>query len=78
MILDLSEYNRNYGTNKTNKYKLSGFCIHQGSLNGGHYYAVCNNVFDKKWYEYNDSQVNNIDNELVLNYKPYLFFYRRV
>ena len=78
MILDLSEYNRNYGTNKTNKYKLSGFCIHQGSLNGGHYYAVCNNIFDKKWYEYNDSQVNNIDNELILNYKPYLFFYRRV
>jgi ubiquitin carboxyl-terminal hydrolase 8 len=78
MILNLDKYNRNYGTDKPNKYKLEGFCIHQGSLNGGHYYAVCNNIFDKKWYEYNDSRVNNINCDSVLNYKPYLFFYKRI
>ncbi len=75
--LNLEKYNKNYGTSKTNNYNLSGFCIHNGGLNGGHYYAVCKNIFDNKWYEYNDTSVNKINNDKILEYKPYLLFYNR-
>tara|TARA_Y100000817_G_scaffold310252_1_gene300579 strand:- start:809 stop:1819 length:1011 start_codon:yes stop_codon:yes gene_type:complete len=75
--LNLDKYNKNYGTKKTNIYELSGFCNHSGILNGGHYFAVCKNIFDKKWYEYNDSSVRNITTKDVLNYRPYLLFYTR-
>lgn len=75
--LNLEKYNKNYGTNKRNIYDLSGFCIHNGGLNGGHYYAVCKNIFDSNWYEYNDTSVNKIKNDKILEYKPYLLFYTR-
>ena len=75
--LDLKDYNKNYGTNKSNIYKLNGFCIHSGSLAGGHYYSISKNFLNKKWYEYNDSCVKEINAEKVLKYNPYLFFYTR-
>ena len=75
--LDLKEFNKNYGTNGSNVYNLNGFCVHGGSLNGGHYYAVSKNSLDKLWYEYNDSNVREISKDKVLNYTPYLFFYKR-
>jgi len=77
MELDLKDYNKNYGTNKGNIYNLSGFCIHEGGLNGGHYYAICKNIFDKNWYEYNDTSISKITTNSVLEYKPYLLFYTR-
>jgi ubiquitin carboxyl-terminal hydrolase 4/11/15 len=75
--LNLKDYNKNYGTGKPNTYNLNGFCIHGGSLGGGHYYAVSQNALDKQWYEYNDSNVSSITKEKVLEYTPYLFFYKR-
>lgn len=76
--LNLKDYNKNYGTNKSNNYRLNGFCIHNGSLNGGHYYAVSYNFLDKKWYEYNDSSVGYVSDDKLLNYIPYLLFYKRI
>ena len=78
MNLDLKDYNKNYGTERPNIYSLNGFCIHGGSLGGGHYYAVSKNFLDKRWYEYNDSSVNRIQAKEVLKYTPYLFFYKRI
>tara|TARA_B100001094_G_C18168040_1_gene793355 strand:- start:975 stop:1982 length:1008 start_codon:yes stop_codon:yes gene_type:complete len=78
MELDLKDFNKNYGTHKPNRYTLTGMCVHSGGLNGGHYYAICNNYLDKKWYEYNDSSVSQIETEKVLKYTPYLFFYKRI
>jgi ubiquitin C-terminal hydrolase len=75
--LNLKDFNKNYGTGKLNTYNLNGFCIHGGSLGGGHYYAVSKNSLDKQWYEYNDSNVSKINEEKVLKYTPYLFFYKR-
>ena len=76
--LNLKDYSKNYGTNKSNIYALNGLCIHGGSLGGGHYYAVSRNGLDKNWYEYNDSSVNKISTQEVLKYTPYLFFYKRI
>ena len=46
-------------------YKLCSMSIQSGSLNGGHYYAVCNTDVSKegknKWKVFNDSNVFDID-----------------
>ena len=52
--------------------------IHNGSLGGGHYYAVCKNYLEDKWYEYNDTGVNQLTESKVAKYSPYLFVYKRV
>ena len=75
--LNLKDYNKNYGTSKSNIFNLNGFCVHNGSLNGGHYYAVSKNFLNKKWYEYNDSLVRNLPEDKILTYTPYLLFYSR-
>ena len=51
--------------------------MHDGSLGGGHYYAICKNYLDDNWYQYNDTHVNKLSEENILNYSPYLFFYKR-
>ena len=58
-------------------YELQGFCVHRGSLGGGHYLAVCKNHIDKRWYEYNDTHVTEVSPDTMKSYRPYIFFYRR-
>lgn len=36
-------------------YELRGFIKHSGDEVSGHNYSFCKNMFDDKWYEYNDS-----------------------
>ena len=78
MTLSLSKFNINYGTPKKNSYALQSFTVHDGGLGGGHYYAICKNPLDNQWREYNDASVTVINSEKVLQYTPYLFFYKRV
>ena len=77
LTLDLQDYNINYSKNKSNKYTLNSFAIHNGSLNGGHYYAVCKNYLDGKWSEYNDSNVSRVPKDKLTKYSPYLLVYKR-
>ena len=51
--------------------------MHDGSLGGGHYYAICKNYLDDHWYQYNDTHVTQLDEDDILDYAPYLFFYKR-
>lgn len=76
--LSMKDYNINYSSNKKNEYALQSMAVHSGSLGGGHYYAVCNNYLDDKWYEHNDSQVTRITDEKAKTYSPYLFVYKRI
>jgi ubiquitin carboxyl-terminal hydrolase 8 len=76
LVLDLKDYNINWGYDN-NKYLLQGFCVHSGCLEFGHYYSVCRNYLDKKWYQYDDDNLTEIDDNDILNYNPYIFFYRR-
>lgn len=78
LTLSLKDYNINYSSKKSNKYALSGFAVHSGSLGGGHYYAVCKNYLDDHWYEYNDSHVSRVTNDKLMKYSPYLLVYRRL
>ena len=74
--LDISEYNINH-SKKNNEYSLQGMCIHDGSLGGGHYYAICKNQLDNKWHIYNDTNVTSIQESALSTYNPYCLFYKR-
>jgi ubiquitin C-terminal hydrolase len=77
--LDLHGMSFNGGDMRSgNKYALQGCCIHEGSLGGGHYYAICKNHLDKQWYKYNDTHVSPIQETDIDTYQPYLLFYKRL
>jgi len=77
--LDLNGINMNYGLpEEKNEYALQGFSVHSGSLGGGHYFAVCKNQVDERWYEYNDTHVRGISKDEMKEYSPYIFFYKRL
>lgn len=63
--LDMEKIIKNIKINSI--YELRGFIKHSGNENSGHNYAFCKNMFDEKWYEYNDSRCSLIDNEPELN-----------
>lgn len=48
-------------------YELRGFIKHNGTERSGHNYAFCKNMFDEKWYEYNDKKCNPIDGTPTLD-----------
>lgn len=58
--LDMSKIIRKVNNNSF--YELRGFIKHSGNENSGHNYAFCKNMFNDKWYEYNDSRCIPLDN----------------
>lgn len=46
------------------EYKLISISNHKGSLNFGHYFAVCKST-DGIWYECNDSNISKISNYIL-------------
>lgn len=59
-------------------YKLKGFIVHSGSINGGHY--ICIGKKKNKWYVFDDSSVNEIKSTRVLfDYlkRAYFILYQR-
>jgi len=75
--LDLTKYIEN-GC----KYKLMGVISHLGE-NGmeGHFIAYCKDPITKKWYKYNDSLVNEVEDfkkEVIDFAMPYLLFYEKI
>ena len=64
--LNMEDYNINFSSDKNNNYSLQSFAIHEGSLNGGHYYAICKNYLNNKWYQYNDTNVSELSNQKII------------
>lgn len=58
-------------------YDLYAISNHFGSLNGGHYTAYCKNSIDRRWYEFDDSNVSKIDPSSAVTKAAYVLFYRR-
>ncbi|CAN0045358.1 unnamed protein product, partial [Hapterophycus canaliculatus] len=53
---------------------------HSGTLRAGHYTAIAQNFEDKRWYSFNDSQVNPTSEAGDVagpSSEPYVLFYRR-
>ncbi len=73
-ILNMKKYRISRKNNS--QYRLMGISVHSGSLNGGHYYAMCRNGL--KWYNCNDTSINEVPIENVLKETPYCYFYERL
>lgn len=58
-------------------YELYGVVNHYGSLGGGHYTALCRNFLNNRWYEFNDSHVEEISPKDIVSPDSYVLFYRR-
>jgi len=73
--LDMSKYVKGYNS-ASYIYELYGICNHMGNSNGGHYDANVKNA-NGKWYNFNDTNVNEINEESVISNGSYCFFYRK-
>ena len=74
--LDLRKYVVGY--NKENYiYELFGICNHSGGCLGGHYTSFVKNA-NQKWYHFNDTNVNEINESQLITSKGYCYFYRKL
>jgi ubiquitin C-terminal hydrolase len=77
--LDLSNYVMGYDRYSA-MYKLRSIGCHIGSMNGGHYYAICRHR-NEKWYSLNDRSVDeyNIKSEIpILQQRAYMLIYEKI
>ena len=72
--LDLSKYIVGYDKNSF-KYDLYAICNHSGGVMGGHYWA--NIKTNNKWYNFNDTNISEIDVNKIKTPRAYCFFYRK-
>jgi ubiquitin carboxyl-terminal hydrolase 2 len=75
--LNMSEYMESYDK-KNCIYDLVSICNHSGNTSGGHYFSYCKNS-NGNWYEFNDDDVNEIENldNLVSSSAYYIIYERR-
>ena len=74
LVLDLSKYCIGYNKEKY-KYNLISIANHRGTLEGGHYYSYILNQ-NKKWYNYNDTNVSPINKNDLITKNAYCLFYK--
>lgn len=72
--LNLSKYYQ--GNDEVPKYDLYGIVNHYGSLSYGHYIAYCKEWEKDKWYEYDDSNVVDINEKNIVTEGAYILFYK--
>jgi ubiquitin C-terminal hydrolase len=72
--LDLSKYENSYIANE-NIYELFGIINHSGSIFGGHYFSYIKNK-NGKWYNFNDTDVQEMNENKLLGNKNYCLVYR--
>ena len=74
--IDFTKYINGYNK-ETYIYDLYGICNHMGGCYGGHYTAYVKNA-NNKWYQYNDTQVEEISENKIISQNSYCFFYRKI
>jgi ubiquitin C-terminal hydrolase len=72
---DFSKYVKGYNA-ASFVYDLFGVCNHGGGAHGGHYTSYIKNA-NGKWYQFNDTLVNEIKEESVISPQSYCLFYRK-
>ncbi|CAD8125674.1 unnamed protein product [Paramecium sonneborni] len=58
-------------------YDLYAVSNHFGGMGGGHYTAFAKNQKNQKWYNFDDSQVSELDEDQIISKNAYLLFYKR-
>ena len=72
---DFTKYVKGYNSSSF-VYDLFGVCNHGGGAQGGHYTAYVKNA-NGKWYDFNDTMVQEIKEENVISAQSYCLFYRK-
>ena len=72
--LDLSDYVIGYNKEKY-IYELYAVCNHIGSLKNGHYTCFIKNI-NNKWYHFDDTDVSEVKQELIISPNAYVLFYK--
>ena len=78
-IIDIKKYvNFNFGPRI--RYELTAICTHLGSSGEyGHYITFCKNKKEQKWYSFNDSSFNEIENKKeIYRGSPYILLYEKI
>ena len=77
--LDITKYLHQHHVSKYKTYNLFAINNHDSmNSNGigfGHYYSYCKNSIDNKWYNFDDDEVNEIDEDDLVTNKAYMLFY---
>ena len=79
IIIDLTKYiinNQDKNVDVRNKYQLYSVVSQVG--NKGHFVAYCKHLKNKKWYIYNDTKVEECEENEYLKEIPYILFYELV
>jgi ubiquitin C-terminal hydrolase len=74
--LDISPFVNGYDK-KRSTYDLYGVSNHSGGCMGGHYYSYCLNSIDNRWYEFNDTSVEEMSEGSIVSNTAYVLYYRR-
>ena len=87
--LNMDKYTPEYLDNTEikikNIFKLKSIVIHQGSCDGGHYYAFIRDGVTQEWHQFNDTRVTDFDIKDIpkeafggnTNKNAYLLFYEK-
>ena len=81
--LDIEPYLHEKHISKYKKYNLfavnnhTNFSKHNG-LSFGHYYSYCKNKLDKKWYKFDDKEIDQIDEDEIVTEDAYILFYEAI
>ena len=77
--LDITKYLHPNHVSKFTKYNLFAVNNHDSmnsnGINFGHYYSYCKNSINNKWYNFDDDEVNEIDEDDLVTNKAYMLFY---
>jgi ubiquitin C-terminal hydrolase len=73
---DFSKYLTTNTNTNTNLYELYSISNHHGGSKGGHYTTYVKNA-NNKWYNFNDTIVNEIKETEIISNKAYCLFYRK-
>lgn len=72
---NFSKYVKGYNS-ESYVYDLYAVCNHGGGTMGGHYTSYIKNA-NGKWYNFNDTSVNEITEKQVISQQAYCLFYRK-
>lgn len=57
-----------YSHLETETYYLHAICVHDGNAESGHYYTFIKDHNEKKWRNYNDIRVTDVDEDTVFEH----------
>jgi ubiquitin carboxyl-terminal hydrolase 8 len=76
--LDMNRYILNTAATTTNSgYNLYATSNHSGTLDGGHYTALCRHFQFDKWFKFDDTEVKDVSSSSLVSPTSYILFYAR-